>query len=50
MAYNINRRVDVIPLVKLTPKIRFDTGRKSLRLADNDKISRYGTSDSTTVL
>ena len=35
--YNINRKVDVIPLVRLTPKIRSDAGRKSLRLAGNDK-------------
>ena len=40
MSYNTNRKVDIIPLVRLTPKIHSDAGRMSLRLADNDKISR----------
>ena len=38
--YNINGKVDVIPLVWLTPKIRSDAGRKGLRLAGNDKTRK----------
>ena len=38
--YNINRKVDVIPLVRLTPKIRSDARRKGLRLAGSDKTRK----------
>ena len=38
----MNRKTGDILLVWLTPKIRSDAGHRSLRLADNDKISHKG--------